>query len=150
MAGGDYQFDSEIASRNSYFSNYLEGRSGAWPSLCHAPQTAVSGGELTLCWCGSADSFAPKGVVRLAPRNRQESTLTGRSLLLAATPVHAPKPTFDRSGVASAARSAGPAVGDLKALGRGSMLMRRALSLSILFLPRFSRDPRLLLYDVQP
>jgi hypothetical protein len=43
-----------------------------------------------------------------------------------------------------------PAVGDLKALGRGSMLMRRALSLSILFLPRFSRYPRLLPYDVQP
>jgi hypothetical protein len=42
MAAGDYQFDSEIASRNSYFSNYLEGRSGAWPSLCHAPQTAAS------------------------------------------------------------------------------------------------------------
>ena len=43
-----------------------------------------------------------------------------------------------------------PAVGDLKALGRGIMLMRRALSLSILFLPRFSRYPRLLPYDVQP
>src|SRR6202035_1785626 len=31
MAAGDYQFDSEIASRNSYLSNYLEGRSGASP-----------------------------------------------------------------------------------------------------------------------
>ena len=27
MAAGDYQFDSEIASNNSYLSNYLEGRS---------------------------------------------------------------------------------------------------------------------------
>ena len=41
---GDYQFDSEIASRNSYSSNYFKGRrSGAWPSLCHAPQTAAWG-----------------------------------------------------------------------------------------------------------
>jgi hypothetical protein len=47
MAAGDYQFDSEIASRNSYSSNYFEGRSGAWPSLCHAPRTAASGGDPT-------------------------------------------------------------------------------------------------------
>ena len=47
MAAGDYQFDSEIASHNSYLSNCLESRSGAWPSLCHAPQTAASGGDPT-------------------------------------------------------------------------------------------------------
>ena len=56
MAAGDYQFDSEIASHNSYLSNCLESRSGAWPSLCHAPQTAASGGNRssgrapTLAW----------------------------------------------------------------------------------------------------
>ena len=41
---GDYQFDSEIASRNSYLSNCLRAPLSAWPSLCHAPQTVASGG----------------------------------------------------------------------------------------------------------
>jgi len=34
-------------------SNYLEGRSGAWPSLCHAPQTAASGGFLPVRFRGA-------------------------------------------------------------------------------------------------
>jgi hypothetical protein len=64
MAAGDYQFDSEIASDNSYLSNHLEGRSGAWPSLCHAPQTAASGGELTSHCYRDDSAFAPIPVVR--------------------------------------------------------------------------------------
>src|SRR5438105_10559391 len=43
MAAGDYQLDSEIATRNSYLSNYGKDPSAAWRFLCHAPQTAASG-----------------------------------------------------------------------------------------------------------
>src|SRR5438270_1114582 len=40
MAAGDYQLDSEIATRNSYLSNYGEDPSGAWRFL---PRASNSG-----------------------------------------------------------------------------------------------------------
>ena len=59
MAAGDYQLDSEIATRNSYLSNYGKDPSAAWRFLCHAPQTAASGGLRSFAATAANDDVAP-------------------------------------------------------------------------------------------
>src|SRR5438067_6821067 len=59
MAAGDYQLDSEIATRNSHLSNYGEDPSAACRFLCHAPQTAASGGLRSFAATAANDDVAP-------------------------------------------------------------------------------------------